>query len=653
MLYAEQNGVQREIEDIILDINHGLKHHSSEIKVKSGDRKSRVLAVQITDNGTPFNLTYMTARLYMLKPDGTKVFADADITIPEFGNIIVTLTEQMLAAPGVARCEFVLTGADDSLLSTAIFKITIQESINDRNAIQSTNEFSSLLNAIDKVDGLDNRIAILNENVAKNNAQLSGKIHKGEPGVISNAMLSQEVKEAMTGGSVAVVGKNAVLTENIADGQVTGEKTDFLEVKRLNLFDGKFLNGYISGTVGNAIYTTNSVGKTIALNIDPSTTYSVIKSQVDAESGYFYLKIVTSTKTVNEVLETMSGGTTAVLDGGFQSLGTSTNSPLLTKTFTTGANDKSLFITVSRELVPYVEVLKGSYSNFQCMTYEPIYIPKSNVDVYRKQEVLDLLQNSTTTSKSNTFVKTSSRCEILLQNKVGYTLEHKMSGDINLDTWMLTKGTVNGVTLWSGSDIEAPIKEVGTNDFIGGYHGDERFESAQIICDGVLLNLDRDYNLTFNNLTVFVKSTLFRCDTNVPVFTRYKKLQFTDNELIISNRLICLVDNFLVNRYTGCGLYSVYKDLLFGYTVNTTPELITSGGVNADIKLDSATLYGNGFTATIKALSGKTDEYKGYVVDFANESRPRYKVYFDCIISNGVRLNTNDELNASFSINIV
>lgn len=50
------------------------------------------------------------------------------------------------------------------------------------------------------------------------------KISRNETGVITNAMLSQEVKESMTGGNVAVVGKDSVLAENIVDKQVTMNK---------------------------------------------------------------------------------------------------------------------------------------------------------------------------------------------------------------------------------------------------------------------------------------------------------------------------------------------------------------------------------------------------------------------------------------------
>ncbi|MFW5411573.1 hypothetical protein [Aerococcus urinaeequi] len=48
--------------------------------------------------------------------------------------------------------------------------------------------------------------------------------------------LSQEVKEALTGGAVAVVGENAVGNENVKDGAVTPSKTTFFEISN-NLFN--------------------------------------------------------------------------------------------------------------------------------------------------------------------------------------------------------------------------------------------------------------------------------------------------------------------------------------------------------------------------------------------------------------------------------
>ena len=55
-------------------------------------------------------------------------------------------------------------------------------------------------------------------------ARFNNKITKGE---VTMSDLTQEVKTAMTGGAVAVVGVDAVGTENIKDGAVTIEKLAF------------------------------------------------------------------------------------------------------------------------------------------------------------------------------------------------------------------------------------------------------------------------------------------------------------------------------------------------------------------------------------------------------------------------------------------
>ena len=66
--------------------------------------------------------------------------------------------------------------------------------------------------------------------------QIDNKLDKNI--VLSMANMGQDIKEAMTGGSVAVVGKDTVLVDNIVDGQVYGVKTDFLTIPQgSNLFD--------------------------------------------------------------------------------------------------------------------------------------------------------------------------------------------------------------------------------------------------------------------------------------------------------------------------------------------------------------------------------------------------------------------------------
>ena len=75
--------------------------------------------------------------------------------------------------------------------------------------------------------------------------RINNKIDKGN---VTMSDLTQEVKEALTGGAVAVVGVDAVGTENIQDGAVTLQKTDFLTTGK-NLFDrDKALEEHIIST---------------------------------------------------------------------------------------------------------------------------------------------------------------------------------------------------------------------------------------------------------------------------------------------------------------------------------------------------------------------------------------------------------------------
>lgn len=81
-----------------------------------------------------------------------------------------------------------------------------------------------------------NDVAALDKRVTSNyNALNATKADKNE--VFSMKNMGQDIKEAMTGGSVPVVGVNSILKDNIVDGQVTYEKTEFFNYISRNLID--------------------------------------------------------------------------------------------------------------------------------------------------------------------------------------------------------------------------------------------------------------------------------------------------------------------------------------------------------------------------------------------------------------------------------
>ena len=81
------------------------------------------------------------------------------------------------------------------------------------------------------------------EEIKTINSQLDTKANKNE--IFSMANMGQDIKEAMTGGSVAVVGKNTILAENIINGQVTPEKTSFIN----NKLEYELERGSVSGNI--------------------------------------------------------------------------------------------------------------------------------------------------------------------------------------------------------------------------------------------------------------------------------------------------------------------------------------------------------------------------------------------------------------------
>ena len=68
--------------------------------------------------------------------------------------------------------------------------------------------------------------------------------------------MGQDVREALTGGSVAVVGSGAVIEENIADGQVSPKKTNFMNVENIPVTEktGFFINASSGTLVSNVSY---------------------------------------------------------------------------------------------------------------------------------------------------------------------------------------------------------------------------------------------------------------------------------------------------------------------------------------------------------------------------------------------------------------
>ena len=145
------------------------------------------------------------------------------------------------------------------------------------------------LQLVNKIDEVNIKLTKDIETINSHNSQLTNDIETvnsqldtienkklNKTDILSMANMGQDVKEAMTGGSVAIVGRNSVLTETIADKQVNQYKVDFINEdnnllrneglkfnKSIDSSSGLLVesNGYIStdfiSVVSNTLYTFN------------------------------------------------------------------------------------------------------------------------------------------------------------------------------------------------------------------------------------------------------------------------------------------------------------------------------------------------------------------------------------------------------------
>ena len=119
------------------------------VVMKQGDKGSRILAVSLLQNKQPYEIpTGCTARIKYYKRDGNPVLNDCTLS----GNeILVTYTEQMLAAAGVGKGEIVLLKGGKELKS-ATYYTKIVETVYKTEGLTSDKEFLSVATVLNNMD---------------------------------------------------------------------------------------------------------------------------------------------------------------------------------------------------------------------------------------------------------------------------------------------------------------------------------------------------------------------------------------------------------------------------------------------------------------------------------------------------------------------
>lgn len=115
------------------------------IRCVENDKNSRTIHITVTKNGQIFALDNhtMIAKYKIHKPDNRYIYNSAAINSD--GTVTLALTEQAMAAAGVAKSELqILDSSTEKVLSTMPFNIIIEKSVVSNQDIESTNEFDIL-----------------------------------------------------------------------------------------------------------------------------------------------------------------------------------------------------------------------------------------------------------------------------------------------------------------------------------------------------------------------------------------------------------------------------------------------------------------------------------------------------------------------------
>ena len=122
------------------DDNHALNLFSVR-----GEAAARTVHVQLKEQGNAVDLTDKEVRVYMLTPNGSRIFSDCVLEDAKNGKLSFPITAKALEHRGLVECELWISGDSGMVLKVTGLKLEVRESIMDEDAIEGSDEFSALV----------------------------------------------------------------------------------------------------------------------------------------------------------------------------------------------------------------------------------------------------------------------------------------------------------------------------------------------------------------------------------------------------------------------------------------------------------------------------------------------------------------------------
>lgn len=284
--------------------------------VSQGDYKGRTLTVQVTDNGVVGEVPGLMLNLNWHNEASGLTDLTAFSVLDKANSIYRIEYPQNMMTPGkvIASIQVIQDGKVTNLKQ---FELTVQRLAGQPVGIVEKAEFSALVAVLADANRFRTDIDTL-ETKKANQADLENtsstltnslvkKVDKGGNEQITMPMLSQEVKVAMTGGSVAVVGPGGVNTTSVANGAITSPKLSNSFNYRTFLASGALLdvldvNGFYLYSATSISDSPFSSGAGILENI--KTDDYIIQNVTEFATGIKYFRTVR--QSVSRVTEWVS-----------------------------------------------------------------------------------------------------------------------------------------------------------------------------------------------------------------------------------------------------------------------------------------------------------------------------------------------------------
>lgn len=415
---------------------------------------------------------------------------------------------------------------------------------------------------------------------------------------------------------------------------------------QINLFNGKEI---VYGGWSGANFTLDATQQKITAVIPclPDTTYWIVRSGPVTDR---FGRVGT---TVN--YPTAGEPVTQLADMG----------GALKRSVTTGSTAKYLlFYYTYTALDEFIQI-----TDFQAIELLQNTYPILPDSIYTKKQVNEIINNLPLSNKKCKFSKVGNSISIYIPSKtsnrfIRFVYKLHVDSAINMNQWKvmdinicnpdlsilfnLYAGTANN-TEWEGV-----VRETGTSDYIGGYHGDETNQMISVFVDGSPLDMSADYTLTdCEDVFIVNKSLVNKCNTpSVNLFTRYKVSHWTKDKYTIENRWIVLESVNLDRVYLTMmslpiangdyqiATYGRYND---GYIVQPSEGVAINGSCLYNSRYASIVeMWGTDFYARCKGYMTETDPH----VVYCDRSQSNiFKGYWwQYFINGGASFSTNDEL---------